>query len=122
MRIRVLEGVLILGLGPAAVQADNYVWKNVALHGGGFVSGLLTHPNAPGIVYARTDIGGVYRWNPTNGSWIPLLDFAADANTYGIESMAIDPSDGDRLYIAASRGSSTLKWILVSTNLSLIHI
>ncbi|HKW31290.1 MAG TPA: sialidase family protein, partial [Verrucomicrobiae bacterium] len=96
--------------------AETYTWKNVVLGGGGFVSGLITHPDAPGVVYARTDIGGVYRWNPADNSWIPLLDFAADANTYGIESVALDPSDSNRLYIAASRASSSLKWILVSTN------
>src|ERR1035437_9793957 len=106
--------LLLSAVGAFGQQAYN--WKSVTIKGGGFVSGIITHPNAPGVVYCRTDIGGAYRWNPTNSSWIPLLDFAADANTYGIESVAIDPSDGNRLYIAASRGSSSLKWILASTN------
>jgi hypothetical protein len=94
--------------------AETYQWKNVAIKGGGFVSGLITHPNGAGVIYARTDIGGAYRWNSTNNSWIPLLDFAADATTYGVESLALDPSDSNRLYIAASRGSSPA--ILVSTD------
>ncbi len=100
----------------ASAFGQSYTWKNVVIKGGGFVSGLITHPNAPGVVYARTDIGGAYRWNAAGNSWVPLLDFAPDANTYGIESFAIDPSDSNRLYIAASRNSSTLKYILVSTN------
>jgi hypothetical protein len=108
-----LAGILAM---TASVFGQPYNWKNVVIKGGGFVTGLITHPNAPGVVYARTDIGGAYRWNGAGNSWIPLLDFGADANTYGIESVAIDPSDGNRLYIAASRGSSTLKYILVSTN------
>jgi hypothetical protein len=106
-----LAGILAM---TASVFGQPYNWKNVAIKGGGFVTGLITHPNAPGVVYARTDIGGAYRWNPTNNSWIPLLDFAPDSNLGGVESLAIDPSDGNRLYIAASRGSSTN--ILVSTN------
>jgi hypothetical protein len=111
-------GLILAVLLPVvtSVFGQNYNWKNVAIKGGGFVSGLITHPNAPGIVYARTDIGGAYRWNAAGNSWTPLLDFGADANTYGIESVAIDPSASNRLYIAASRGSSTLKFILVSTN------
>ena len=100
----------------ASVRGQPYVWKNVVIGGGGFVSGLITHPNAPGVVYCRTDIGGAYRWNGADNAWVPLLDFGFDANTYGIESVALDPSDGDRLYIAASRGSPTLKYILVSAN------
>ena len=96
------------------VLAQAYVWKPVAIKGGGFVSGIITHPNAPGVIYCRTDIGGAYRWNSTSNSWIPLLDFAADDNIYGVESLAIDPSDSNRLYIAASRGSPAV--LLVSTN------
>ncbi|MBC8097233.1 MAG: hypothetical protein H7Y43_15620, partial [Akkermansiaceae bacterium] len=91
-----------------------YEWKSVTIKGGGFVTGIITHPTEPGLMYARTDIGGAYRWNPTNSSWIPLLDFAADANIYGVESLAIDPSDPNRLYISASRGSPAV--FLVSTN------
>jgi hypothetical protein len=98
----------------ATAFGQAYVWKNVAIKGGGFVSGIITHPNAPGVIYCRTDIGGAYRWNATNNSWIPLLDFAADANIYGVESLAIDPSDSNRLYIAASRDSPAV--LLVSTN------
>lgn len=108
-----LAGMLALA---GSVSGQSYSWQNVVIKGGGFVSGLMTHPTAPGVVYARTDIGGAYRWNAAGNGWVPLLDFAPDANTYGIESFAIDPSDSNRLYIAASRGSSTLKYILVSTN------
>ena len=116
IQTRRLELILVLFLSAGTSFGQTYNWKNVAIKGGGFVSGLITHPNAPGVVYARTDIGGAYRWNAAGNSWIPLLDFGVDANTYGIESFAIDPSDSNRLYIAASRGSSTLKYILVSTN------
>jgi hypothetical protein len=98
----------------APAWGQTYSWKNVAIKGGGFVSGILTHPNAPGVIYARTDIGGAYRWNPASNSWIPLLDFAADANIYGVEGFAIDPSDSNRLYIATSRGSPAV--FLASTN------
>ena len=106
--------ILVLFLSAVTSFGQTYNWKNVVIKGGGFVSGLVTHPNAPGVVYARTDIGGAYRWNPTNNSWIPLLDFAPDSNPGGVESLAIDPSDSNRLYIAASRGSPAV--ILVSTN------
>ena len=116
LQTRGLDLILVLFLSAVTSFGQTYNWKNVVIKGGGFVSGLITHPNASGVVYARTDIGGAYRWNAAGNSWIPLLDFGADANTYGIESVAIDPSASNRLYIAASRGSSTLKFILVSTN------
>jgi hypothetical protein len=116
LRVAVFVFTLVVLLPSVTSFGQTYTWKNVVLKGGGFVSGLITDPNAPGVVYARTDIGGAYRWNAAGNSWVPLLDFAPDANTYGIESFATDPSDSNRLYIAASRSSSSLKYILVSTN------
>src|SRR5664280_2728776 len=90
LQTRGLDLILILFLSAVTSFGQTYNWKNVAIKGGGFVSGLITHPNAPGVVYARTDIGGAYRWNPTNNSWIPLLDFAPNSNLGGVESLAID--------------------------------
>src|SRR5688500_127349 len=66
-RAQILGVILALGLGAMRGAAQSYVWKSVAIKGGGFVSGIITHPNAPGVIYCRTDIGGAYRWNaPSN--------------------------------------------------------
>jgi len=83
-------------------QADDYRWRNVAIGGGGFVSGLEFHPSAPGVLYARTDIGGAYRWDDAGRRWIPLLDGlgADDRGRFGVESLALDPSDPDKVYLA----------------------
>jgi len=85
-------------------------WRNVAIVGGGFVSGIVFNATEPGLVYARTDIGGAYRFDPAAGSWIPLLDWVGfdDWNLTGVESLATDPVEPDRLYIAA--GTYTNGW------------
>src|SRR5215831_11209401 len=74
----VLVVAIFLLLSAGLASAETYNWKSVTIHGGGFVSGIITHPNAPGVVYCRTDIGAAYRWNSASNSWIPLLDFAAN--------------------------------------------
>ena len=42
--------LLILGLlaGGGMAWAQAYNWKPVVIHGGGFVSGIVFHPNVPG--------------------------------------------------------------------------
>ncbi|HEY4016669.1 MAG TPA: hypothetical protein VGM06_25205 [Polyangiaceae bacterium] len=80
-----------------------YVWKNVAILGGGFVTGIVFSPTEPHLAYARTDVGGAYRWDDAANTWVPLLDWVTqpDWNLHGIESIAPDPVDARRVYLAA---------------------
>lgn len=75
---------------------------NVALGGGGFVSGIISHKTS-GDIYCRTDVGGAYRWDAANSKWIPLLDWTSeDQTTYqGVEALALDPRNANNLYILA---------------------
>ena len=99
-------GTFMLGscVAPAAgtEPAAPYRWSNVAIVGGGFVDGLAFHPAVPELLYARTDMGGAYRRDADSGRWQPLLDWLphADLNLMGVESVAVDPSDPDKLYLA----------------------
>ncbi|MGD0815773.1 MAG: cellulase [Verrucomicrobiota bacterium] len=80
-----------------------YVWRNVVMGGGGFVTGIIMHPCEAGLMYARTDVGGAYRWDSPAQKWVPITDWigAADDNLFGIESIAVDPRDTSRVYLAA---------------------
>lgn len=40
-----------------------YHWHNVRIVAGGYVDGIIAHPRQPGLFYARTDVGGAYRYN-----------------------------------------------------------
>ncbi len=86
----------------SVVRTEPYVWKNVQMVGGGFVDGIVCHPTAPGVRYARTDMGGAYRWNDVDKRWEPILDWISyeDNNLMGVESIALDPTDPDRVYLA----------------------
>ncbi len=100
-----LAGAIVcFGIAQASPAADiAYRWNSVAIGGGGFVTGLVFHPAEQGLAYARTDIGGAYRWDDAARRWIPLTDWlgAEDANLLGMESLAVDPADPERVYLAA---------------------
>jgi photosystem II stability/assembly factor-like uncharacterized protein len=55
-----------------------------------------------GLAYARTDIGGAYRWDDRRARWVPLTDHLGwdDWNLLGVEAMAVDPAHPDRVYLA----------------------
>jgi len=102
-------GCLLLGAlaGLATAAPDNaaipYTWRNVRIGGGGFVTGLVFHPSERGLRYARTDVGGAYRWDTASTRWIPITDWLGmdDTHLTGIDGIALDPADPDRVYLAA---------------------
>jgi xyloglucan-specific exo-beta-1,4-glucanase len=97
-------------LPPTKSDGTPYVWKNVTILGGGYVTGVVYSPAKAGVVYARTDVGGAYRLNPTDKSWIPLTDHfnRQQSNYVGVESLAVDPSDANKVYLAV--GTYTQDW------------
>jgi photosystem II stability/assembly factor-like uncharacterized protein len=107
---------LLLGLPAATAQIpapESYVWRNVVMGGGGFVTGILFHPAATNLMFARTDVGGAYRWDDAAQKWVAITDWLGpdDNNLTGIESLALDPSDPQRVYLAAgtySRGAAAI--------------
>src|ERR1017187_10206436 len=87
----------------STASTASYSWQNAQIVGGGFVDGLVFSPVQRGLAYARTDIGGGYRWDASTRRWIPLMDFTGfnDWNTLGVESIAADPANSQKVWVAA---------------------
>ena len=94
----------------AAEAGTAYDWKTIPFGAGGFIDGFVFHPREKDLLYARTDIGGAYRFDATNKSWVPMLDFLgkSDGDLMGVLAIAVDPSDPDRVYAAC--GIYTGEW------------
>jgi hypothetical protein len=82
-------------------NAAGYRWRSVKIGGGGFVSGVVPSRSRAGLWYARTDVGGAYRWTAESRAWAPLLDWVSEEETgfLGVESIALDPRAPERLYL-----------------------
>jgi photosystem II stability/assembly factor-like uncharacterized protein len=100
----VAVALVLLGwcrIDAAGLPAETYTWRNVAIGGGGFVTGIIPHPAQKGLMYARTDVGGAYRRDDTAQRWIPITDGIGESDFTGIESLALDPVDTNCVYLAA---------------------
>lgn len=84
---------------PAAAAS----WTSVKWGGGGYVTGLIYHPANASLLYARTDVGGAYRWNATNSTWTPITDGigfgSGEGDFHGVESLALDPNNDQLVYM-----------------------
>lgn len=101
--VAVVAQVVTSPSSPAAAAASEpYSWKNVRIDGGGFVPGIIFNPTERNLIYARTDIGGAYRWEQSTQSWTPLLDWVGwdKWGWNGVLSLATDPVETNRVYAA----------------------
>jgi xyloglucan-specific exo-beta-1,4-glucanase len=89
---------------PSASAAPSvpYSWRNVRIDAGGFVSGIVFNPTERNLIYARTDVGGAYRWNQNTSTWTPMLDWVGwdRWGWNGVLSLASDPVNPARVYAA----------------------
>lgn len=90
--------------------SSSYKWNNVKIDGGGYVPAIIFNQKEKGLAYARTDMGGAYRWDAANNTWTPITDWISqkDWNLEGCTSIATDPVETNRVYIAA--GTYTNSW------------
>ncbi len=88
----------------ASPVSDRYTFSDLEVGGGGWVTGMVIHPREPDLMYARTDVGGAYRWDPSAERWIQLLSAETvpnpDPGDWQVSSMAIAPSDPNLVYMA----------------------
>ncbi|MFG6488474.1 dockerin [Roseateles sp. BYS78W] len=84
-------------------------WASVKFGGGGYVTGLIFHPTTKDLLYARTDVGGAYRWDQATTSWVAITDgfSAAEGFHHGVESLALDPTNDQLVYMVTGVSAST---------------
>jgi photosystem II stability/assembly factor-like uncharacterized protein len=99
-----LASAVVLRWGQSQTSFDEvaYAWEPVAVHGGGWVTGLQLTDS--GAVYARTDGGGAYRWDERSAEWAQIITFEGvpdpESADFRVESLAVAPSDDQVVYAA----------------------
>lgn len=84
-------------------KAIPYRYRHMPIGGGGYVTGFFFHPTDPNVMYCRTDIGGMYRFDYERQEWVSLIDHVTpqDSRECFPISAALDADHPERLYIAS---------------------
>jgi hypothetical protein len=100
--------LFLASVHPVIAQQDiseSYQWNPVKIGGTGFVTGLVSSSTDANLRYARTDVGGFYKWDASENEWTQLLTSArfSDVDQWqgesGVESIAL-ASDNTTVYVA----------------------
>jgi len=93
-----------VALSVISISAGTYNWQPVRIVDGGTMTGLYMHPAQQGLMYTRANVGGTYLRDAAHTAWLPLTDWlnglSPDWSLMYIESIAVDPTDVNRLYLA----------------------
>lgn len=84
------------------VSVNGWEFNQVAMGGGGFVSGVFA-TSQNGLYYARTDVGGAYRYNSDSEKWESISYGISedDQGFLGIAALAFGEKDPNRVYMIA---------------------
>jgi hypothetical protein len=93
-----------------------YTWQKANIGAGGYVDGLFYDPNNQNVLYARTDVGGLYKSTNDGGNWTQLLNWVGSNTSgsgngtqfqeFGVQSFAIDPENSNNIYLdTGSKGN-----------------
>jgi len=94
--VALLTVFLFFGIWSIKAQQFGYV----EIGGGGYVTSVIGCPAEPNLFYAKTDVGGAFRWQEDSKTWKQLFAWVANNQTsyLGVEALAIDPQSPNKLY------------------------
>ncbi|MBQ9120620.1 MAG: hypothetical protein IJY09_11310 [Lachnospiraceae bacterium] len=86
----------------STVPGEEWSYGQVAVGGGGFVTGVFATCEE-NVYYSRTDVGGAYRWDESAQAWKSLNYWVSEADVgyLGIHGLAVDPNNAANVYLLA---------------------
>jgi photosystem II stability/assembly factor-like uncharacterized protein len=104
LKIFFYSAVVILSLFTGSLISQNL--RSVNFQGAGWVTAVRYTTNGARL-YARTDVGGVFRSDNGGQNWTFISNYAVTLAGLNIQGLAVHPTDNNTIYIAC--GSSYLQ-------------
>ncbi|HLP06295.1 MAG TPA: T9SS type A sorting domain-containing protein [Paludibacter sp.] len=84
-------------------NAQGKIFGYVKIGGGGYICSVIESAGEENVFYAKSDVGGIYKWTEETKDWTPLFAWVSpDETTYmGTEAFVVDPKAPNRLFTMA---------------------
>lgn len=106
----IIKGISIIGLvwhmiycQPAEnrKQVLEVTFQSAHIGGGGYITGIVQNPDNPDILYAQSDVGGVFKTINGGKQWVAKNNGMEKTRDHNTRTIAIDPNNPDILYRAS---------------------
>jgi len=87
------------------MTTQSVTWQQSTLNGGGFIEGILQDPQFPDVLYARSDVAGVFKSSDGGRSWQARNHGMHECHQHDVRSFALSPHDNQLLF----RGSGSVR-------------
>jgi len=75
-----------------------YSWTSSEFGGGGYVTGIIQHPDSSNILYIRTDVAGVFKSIDGGKSWKAINNGMTEGYHHNVESFAMSSVNPNILF------------------------
>lgn len=86
-------------------MSNELIWQQSVMNGGGFIEGILQDPVQPDIMYARSDVAGIFKSMDRGRSWQARNNGVTGYHQHDIRSFTLSPHNSDILF----RGSGSVR-------------
>lgn len=76
-------------------------WKPISLRGGGAIMSVAIDTNSPNVVYAATDLSGIYKSTDYGMTWISQRTGLKSEGDWNIAALAINPNNSNQIFMGS---------------------
>lgn len=80
--------------------------ESIPVNGGGYITNIAVSQSSPNVVYAASDLGGIYRSSNNGDNWEIITNGLVTNADLAVTTIGIDPNDPDVVYIGTGHAWS----------------
>ncbi|WP_309399064.1 PKD domain-containing protein [Cerasicoccus maritimus] len=110
------NGIVDTVFNPDYNEAVNGRWLSSKMGGGGYMLNVVMNEADPDILYAHSDVGGIFRSDDNGRNWYMVHNSVSPQSLDCVRDLLVDPDDPDKLIAAGGTRWAPRQGIYISSN------